>query len=69
MDTEKLHLDWQLQGEEKQASSLTETKNMQLAGAFLAQVSRTGLGIFPWAFEQPGGRRRWVVVFFRLNKS
>lgn len=50
MDTEKLHLDWQLQREEKQASSLTEARNMQLAGAFLAQVSKTGLDTFPWGF-------------------
>lgn len=32
--TEKQESGWQLQGEVRQASSLTEAKNMQLAGDF-----------------------------------
>lgn len=49
--TEKLHLSWKMQGEGKQASSLTKNKNMQLAGAFWLQVSRTRLEIFLSSFH------------------
>lgn len=43
----KLHPGWELQDQVKQASSLTETKNMQLAGVLQPLASRAHVDAFP----------------------